>query len=374
MKLHRILALLRKEFGQLFKDKKLLPLVFVAPVLQLTFLGFAASLDVKNISVVLCDLDKTRESREFIEKFTNSGYFTIEYSTEDYASIQHYLDAHKATMALVIPRKFGDLLLRKETARVQVILDGSEGSAAAITMGYVNQIVAKFSRGILAELIGARGSIGGVNAQVRTWYNPSLRSRNFMVPGVLVLVLLVTTMNLTAMAIVKEKEIGTLEQIMVTPITPSELILGKLIPFVIIGVANVCVVLLVMVFGFGIPVKGSVPLLFALTGLFLMTTLGLGLFVSTISRTQQQAMMTAIFVVMMPMMYISGFAFPIENMPRFLQALSLLIPMRYYLVIVRSVIVKGVGISSLWFETGMLFFMGVAILAASILRFRKKLD
>jgi ABC-2 type transport system permease protein len=374
MNKQRILALLKKEFGQLFKDKKLLPIVFIAPVLQLTFMGYAASLDVKNISMVLCDLDKTRESREFVEKFTNSGYFTLEYSTEDYNSIQRFLDDHKAMMALVIPRKFGDAILRKESAKIQVILDGSEGSAAAITMGYVNQIVGKYSSEILAELVGNTGSIGGVNAQVRTWFNPSLKSRNFMVPGVLVLILLITTMNLTSMAIVKEKEIGTLEQIMVTPITPTELILGKLIPFTIIGVVNVCVVLFVMAFGFGIPIKGSVPLLFGLTGLFLLTTLGLGLFVSTISRTQQQAMMTAQFFVLMPMMYISGFTFPIENMPPFLQFISLGIPMRYYLVIVRSLILKGVGISSLWFEAGMLLFMGVTILIASVLRFRKKLD
>jgi len=374
MNKQRILALLKKEFGQLFKDKKLLPIVFVAPVLQLTFLGFAASLDVKNISMVLCDLDKTRESREFVERFTNSGYFTIDYSTEDYSTIQQYLDNHKTTMALVIPRKFGDKVLRKESAKVQVILDGSEGNAAAITMGYVSQIIGKYSTEILAELIAGNRSVGGVNAQLRTWFNPSLKSRNFMVPGVLVMILLITTMNLTSMAIVKEKEIGTLEQIMVTPITPTELILGKLIPFTIIGVVNVCVVLLVMVFGFGIPIKGSVPLLFGLTGLFLLTTLGLGLFVSTISRTQQQAMMTSMFLVMMPMMYISGFAFPIENMPPLLQYLSLGIPMRYYLKIVRSIILKGVGIQSLWFEAVMLFTMGMTILAASVLRFRKKLD
>jgi len=374
MNKQRIVALLKKEFGQLFKDKKLLPIIFIAPVLQLTFMGYAASLDVKNISMVLCDLDKSRESREFVEKFTNSGYFTLEYSTEDYNSIQQYLDNHKAMMALVIPRKFGDATLRKEPAKIQVILDGSEGSAAAITMGYVNQIVGKYSSEILAELVGSNGTIGGVNAEVRTWFNPSLKGRNYMVPGVLVMILLITTMNLTSMAIVKEKEIGTLEQIMVTPITPTELILGKLIPFTIIGVVNVCVVLFVMAFGFGIPIKGSVPLLFGLTGLFLLTTLGLGLFVSTISRTQQQAMMTAQFFVLMPMMYISGFTFPIENMPPVLQFISLGIPMRYYLVIVRSVILKGVGMSSLWFEAGMLLFMGVTILIASVLRFKKKLD
>ncbi len=374
MSVQRITALLKKEFGQLFKDRRLLPIVFLAPVIQLTLLGFAASLDVKNISMVICDLDKTAESRAFIQRFSNSGYFTIEYATEDYNSIQDYVDNNKVTMALVVPPRFGDKVLRKEPAKIQVILDGSEGNTAAISMGYVNQIIIGASTEILAEVLGGRALSGRVDAQVRAWYNPSLKSRNFMVPGVLVLILLITTTNLTAMAIVKEKEVGTLEQIMVTPIRSYELILGKLIPFTIIGLTNVCVVLTVMVFGFGIAVKGSVLLLFVLTAAFLMTSLGVGLFVSTISKTQQQAMMTAIFFVMMPMMYISGFVFPIENMPAPLQYLSLGIPMRYYLVIIRSIILKGVGFSTLWPQAVMLVFMGLAILVASALRFKKKLD
>ena len=374
MSLQRIIALLKKEFGQLFKDKKLLAIAFLAPVIQLTLLGFAASLDVKNISMVVCDLDKTETSRSFIQSFTNSGYFTIEYSTEDYGTIEEYVDNNKVTMALVIPAKFGDKVLRHEPANVQVLLDGSEGNTAAITMGYVNQIIVRSSTQILTEVFGGELPTGRVDAEIRAWYNPSLKSRNFMVPGVLVLILLITTTNLTAMAIVKEKEIGTLEQIMVTPIKPYELILGKLIPFTIVGLTNVCVVMSVMVFGFGIPIKGSVLLLFGLSGLFLLTSLGVGLFVSTISKTQQQAMMTAIFFMMMPMMYISGFVFPVENMPKLLQYLSMAIPMRYYLVIVRSIILKGVGLGTLWVEALMLLLMGTAILVASVLRFRKKLD
>ena len=374
MSLQRIIALLKKEFGQLFKDRRLLPIVFIAPVLQLTLLGFAASLDVKNISMVVCDLDKSAESRSMIQKFTNSGYFTMEYATEEYSAIQQYIDDNKVTMALVIPPRFGDKVLRREPAKIQVILDGSEGNTAAISMGYINQIIIGASTQILTEVLGARASAGRVDPEVRAWYNPSLRSRNFMVPGVLVLILLITTTNLTAMAIVKEKEVGTLEQLMVTPIRSFELILGKLFPFIIVGMTNVCVVLTVMVFGFGIPIKGSVLLLFVLTGTFLMTSLGVGLFVSTISKTQQQAMMTAIFFVMMPMMYISGFVFPIENMPMPLQYLSLFIPMRYYLVVVRSIILKGVGLDMLWPQAVMLLTMGLAILVASALRFRKKLD
>jgi ABC-2 type transport system permease protein len=374
MNIQRILALLRKEFGQLFKDKRLLPLVFVAPVLQLTFLGFAASLDVKNISMVICDLDKSVESRSLIQSFTNSGYFTVEYATEDYNSIQDYVDNNKVNMALVIPHRFGNNILAGQPAKIQVLLDGSEGNTAAITMGYVNQIVLGRSTTILTELLGGKVPSGRVNAEIRAWYNPSLKSRNYMVPGVLVLILLITTTNLTAMAIVKEKEVGTLEQIMVTPIRPVELILGKLIPFTLIGLVNVCVVLAVMVFGFAIPVKGSVLLLFLLSGFFLLNTLGVGLFVSTISRTQQQAMMTVVFFIVMPMMYISGFVFPIENMPKPLQVLSYFIPMRYYLIVLRSIILKGVGLSTLWPEASILLGTGITILTASALRFRKKLD
>ncbi len=374
MKAQRIIAILRKEFGQLFRDRKLLPIVFIAPVLQLTLLGFAASIDVKNISVVLCDLDKTAESRALAEKFVTSGYFTIEYATDDYASVPAYLDDNKASMAVVIPTGFARHLLRRETATLQLLVDGSEGNTAAIGVSYVSQITGQYATRILTEIAGPNGIRGGVVPEVRAWYNPELKSRNYMVPGVLVLILLITTMNLTSMAVVREKEIGTLEQIMVTPIRPAELIIGKLVPFTIIGAVNVAVVLLVMVFGFGIAVKGSVPLLLGLTAFFLLTTLGLGLFVSTITRTQQQAMMVGQFFILQPMMYVSGFTFPVENMPRLLQALSFGIPMSHYLVIVRSIILKGVGFGDLWFKAALLAFMGFCVLGASILRFHKKLD
>lgn len=366
--------MLLKEFGQIARDKRMLPIIFVAPVLQLILLGYAASLDVKNIPFVLCDLDKTKESRSFVQAFTNSGYFLMTYSTEEYKTIGEYLDGNKASMALIIPKKFGNTLLRKETAEVQILLDGAEGNTTAIIMNYANQIISRFSTERMMKVIGDVKKFGGVTLESRAWYNPTLVSRNFMVPGVLVLILLLTTMNLTAMAIVKEKEIGTLEQLLVTPLRPAEMILGKLIPFIIIGFMNVTVVLLVMIFGFDIPVRGSVPLLFVLTGFFLLTTLGLGLFVSTISNTQQQAMMVGIFAVMSPMMYLSGFVFPVENMPVILQYVATLIPMKYFLVVVRSIILKESGIAELWFEAMMLLGMGVFVLVASVLRFREKVD
>jgi ABC-2 type transport system permease protein len=374
MALHRIIALWKKEVGQLLKDRRLLPIAFVAPVIQLTFLGFAASLDVKNIPIVLCDLDKSAESRTLVSSFTNSGYFTLSYSTEDHGDIQRYLDNNMVTMALVIPPSYGEKILRREQATIQIILDGSEGNSAAITMGYVNQVVMRLSTNILTEYLGGKVPAGRVDGEVRAWYNPALKSRNFMVPGVLVLILLVTATVLTAMAIVKEKEVGTLEQIMVTPIRPLEFMLGKLVPYTIIGFGDICVALMVMVFGFGIAIKGSIVLLLTISGLFLLTTLGIGLFVSTISSTQQQAMMTVIFFILMPTMYISGFVFPIENMPQSLQVISLGIPMRYFLVAIRSIILKGVGLSTLWPQALILLAMGASILVASTLRFRKKLD
>lgn len=374
MNQQRLIAIIRKEYQQFFKDKKLLPIVFVAPILQLIFLGYAASLDVKNIAFVLCDLDKTSESRTFVQSFTNSGYFTLVYSTEKYDDVQGYLDRGKAAMALIIPPKFGAKIIRHETVDIQVLFDGSEGNSTAIAAGYVNQIINRFAQQSLASIVGDIRAVGGISAEIRAWYNPSLVSKRYMVPGVLVLILLLTTIILTAMAIVKEKEIGTLEQLLVTPLRPLELIIGKLIPFTIIGLIVVSLVLIVMVAGFSIPIRGSVILLYGFTGLFLMTSLGIGLFVSTISKTQQQAMMIGMFVILMPMMYLSGFVFPVENMPEVLQGIAALIPMKYFLTAIRSIILKGTGLTELWIEAVMLFAMGAAILTASVLRFKEKVD
>jgi ABC-2 type transport system permease protein len=374
MNLQRVVALLRKEFTQLSRDKKLLPIILLAPVLQLGLMGFAISVDIKDIAIAVCDQDKSAESRALAEKFVTSGYFTIEYATDDYKAVQGYLDEGKVTMVLVIPHRFGDRIVSKQPAKVQVLVDGSEGNTTAIAIGYFSEILGQYSANILADVAGPRRLMGGIDTEVRAWYNPELKARNYMVPGLLVMILLAGTMNLTSMAIVREKEIGTLEQIMVTPITPTELMIGKIVPFTAISSANAAVVVLTMVFGFGIPIRGSVPLLVGLSGCFLLTSLGLGLFLSTISRTQQQAMMVGQFFIIQPMLYLSGFIFPIDNMPKILQAVSWGIPMRHYLFIVRSLILKGVGLESLWLQACLLLLMGVAVLSGSILRFHKKLD
>jgi ABC-2 type transport system permease protein len=374
MNIQRIVALLKKEFTQLSRDKKLLPIILLAPVVQLALMGYAVSVEIKDIGIAVCDQDKSAESRALIEKLVTSGYFTVDYATDDYNDVRSFLDGNKVTMVIVIPHRFGDRIVGREQAKVQVLVDGSEGSTTAIAIGYLNQILLEYSSGILAEVVGTQHPLGGIDAEVRAWYNPDLKARNYMVPGVLVMILLAGTMNLTSMAIVREKEIGTLEQLMVTPITPTELMIGKIVPFTAISAANATVVLLVMVFGFGIPIRGSVPLLIGLSGLFLLTSLGLGLFLSTISRTQQQAMMVGQFFILQPMMYLSGYVFPVDNMPKILQAISWAIPMRHFLYIVRSLMLKGDGLQNLWLQALLLLLMGAGVLTGSILRFHKKLD
>ena len=374
MNIQRIVALLKKEFTQLSRDKKLLPIILLAPVVQLALMGYAVSVEIKDIGIAVCDQDKSAESRALIEKLVTSGYFTVDYATDDYNDVRSFLDGNKVTMVIVIPHRFGDRIVGREQAKVQVLVDGSEGSTTAIAIGYLNQILLEYSSGILAEVVGTQHPLGWIDAEVRAWYNPDLKARNYMVPGVLVMILLAGTMNLTSMAIVREKEIGTLEQLMVTPITPTELMIGKIVPFTAISAANATVVLLVMVFGFGIPIRGSVPLLIGLSGLFLLTSLGLGLFLSTISRTQQQAMMVGQFFILQPMMYLSGYVFPVDNMPKILQAISWAIPMRHFLYIVRSLMLKGDGLQNLWLQALLLLLMGAGVLTGSILRFHKKLD
>jgi ABC-2 type transport system permease protein len=270
----------------------------------------------------------------------------------------------------------GRSLAGRESVRVQIIVDGAESQSAIVGLNYATMIGLRYSRQILLERLRSTSpglSVPRVEPQVRVWYNPELRSRNFMIPGVLAMVLMIITMMLTSLGIVKERELGTMEQLIVTPVRPHELILGKLLPFFLIGLVEIAVVVAVAVFGFGVPVKGSVWLLFGLSPTFMLTTLGLGLFISTISRNQQQAMLTAAFFII-PQIILSGFVFPIENMPRPIQWLTYVVPLRYFLVIIRGLFLKAVGLSALWDETAALLVFGLAILGLSILRFRKKLE
>jgi len=368
--------IIRKEFIQLRRDRRMFFIVFFSPVLQLILLGYAANLDIRNIPVVFCDLDATRTSRDFIAQFPASGYFSIRATVNRVEDVDEYIDRGKAPLAIILPKGMGRNLAGRRSVRVQVIVDGAESQSAIVGLNYATMIGLKYSRQILLERLRSTSpglSMPRVEPQVRVWYNPELRSRNFMIPGVLAMVLMIITMMLTSLGIVKEKELGTMEQLIVSPVRPHELILGKLLPFFLIGLVEITVVVAVAVFGFGVPVKGSVWLLFGLSPTFMLTTLGLGLFISTISRNQQQAMLTAAFFII-PQIILSGFVFPIENMPRLIQGLTYVVPLRYFLVIIRGLFLKAVGLNALWDETAALLVFGLAILGLSILRFRKTLE
>lgn len=369
----KIKYIIRKEFLQLFRDKKLLPPIFVAPILQLLLLGYAVTLDVKNITLSVYDMDNSYSSRELTAAFTSSGYFILKFKSDNYHELEQNIQNNHISMGLVIPEDFESNIKTGKTAPVQLIVDGSDANASTIGLGYAKGVIGHFTMSLM-EGKKLPVQVSKINTEFRAWYNQELKSKNFMIPGVLALLLMIVTMMLTSMVIVKEKEIGTMEQLIVTPIKPIELIAGKLIPFIIIGFIDVTLVLLVAYFWFGVPLKGSIILLYALTGVFLLTTLGLGLFISTISKTQQQAMMATNFMFMMPFLYLSGFIFPIENMPKILQYVTYLIPLKYFLTIIRGIFLKGIGFNLLWDEFLILLLFGIGIFTISVLRFHKKLE
>ena len=371
-----IVEIIKKEFYQIRQDKRMLGMSVIAPVMQILLLGYAATTDIKNTNLVVCDMDKTSESRKFVQEFTNSNYFIEKYSVDVANDIDFYIEHGKASIALVVPRGFGHKLIGKQPAPVQVILDGAYANSATILLGYATQIVGSYSQSVTASYATTqRGPrVAKVLPEPRIWFNPDLKSSNYMVPGVVALVLMIITMTLTSLGIVKEKEIGTLEQLLVTPIKPYQLILGKLIPFTMIGFADVMVVLALAHYWFEVPLAGSLMLLFGLSGLFILTTLGLGLFVSTLAKSQQQAMLIAQFFFFMPFTFLSGFTFPIANMPTVIQYITYVIPLRYFLEIVRGIFLKGSHLSELWPQALTLFFIGVSVLTMSVLRFRRRLE
>ena len=373
-----ILAIIVKEFLQLRRDPRLFGIIFIAPVIQLILLGYAANLDINNINTVVYNQDKTAESRDFIEKFERSGYFTMNHYADNYDQVMNYINKGDDLWALVIPKDFEKRLQRGEQVKVQALFDGSDGNKASIAFGYVTGVVSSYSQSILVEAKERSGmqslAAVNINPELRVWYNPDLKTRVFMLPGIMGLLLTIITTSLMAMAIVKEREIGTLEQIIVTPIKPAQLIIGKTIPFIVFGFIDVLIVTVVMVYWFGIAIRGDFFFLMLASFIYVLSSLGLGLFISTVSKTQQQAMMVAMFGVLLPMNFLSGFAFPIENMPGWIQPITYLIPLRYYITILRGVILKGDGFFQLIPETAALLGIGILILAASSLRFRKRLE
>ena len=380
----RLKHMLIKEFIQLFRDPRIKPILFGAPLFQLLVIGYAVTTDVREVATAVADFDRSQESRELVRRFEGSGYFRILEYVADGRQLRELVDRGRVKAALQFAPGFSRALARGETATVQVIVDGTDSNTASVVLGYSTRIITRYNQERLEGRLAARrvaaGGValspqrmGGLELRSRAWYNPDLRSQAFYVPGVIAILIMLTLLLMTSMAIVREREIGTMEQLMVSPIRPAELILGKTLPFALIGYFDVILITTLAVFWFDVPIRGTLALLFGATALFLMSVLGIGLYISTISQTQQQAMMTTFFF-FQPAMLLSGFAFPIANMPEAVQWLTYLNPLRYFLVIIRGIFLKGNGADVLWPQLLALLLLGSIVLTASTLRFHKRLE
>ena len=379
MNLNRIHVLLKKELTQIRRDRSLFGILIVAPLIQLLILGNAATTDVRDISMAVRDNDHTYQSREYIRAVGASGYFEItalEGPEKDDAGL---LVSGKAGMVLVIPPGFGKQLTRNLPATVQVLVDGADSNFEVQGHNYLQKATRLYSerlvRVIEKDLALRRGiRLPSVVAESRAWYNPELTSTYYMVPALMGVLLLVTTMIVTSMSLVKEREEGTMEQVIVTPLRAGELIIGKLLPFVVIGLVEITLAITVILFVFQVPIRGNILALYFYSGLFLLTTLGLGLFISTLVKTQQQAMLIAGFFVMLPFVLLSGFIFPVENMPRPIQYIAAFIPLKYYITIIRGIFLKGTWWADLWPQALALLAWGGGILWLAVIKFHKRLD
>ncbi len=382
----RLRRIIRKEFIQALRDPRMRAMLVMPPLIQLMIFGYAASLDVDNAKIAWMDQDRTPESRELLAEFEGSGRFILAGFPDNERAMQTMMDRGQVDAVVRVLPGFGRDVERGKSTGVQVLLDGTNSNTAGIVSGFASQCIGRYSNEVMqrqqrSKMISATESAGGavsmaapqVASRTRVWFNPDLRSRNYFIPGVIVNIITLVTLSLTAMAIVREKEIGTMEQLMVTPIRPSELIIGKTLPFVLVGIWDMLLVMGAALVVFHVPFRGSFWLLFGTTLLFLLTTLGAGLFISTVSKTQQQAMMaTGLFF--QPFFMLSGFTFPVRNMPQLAQWLTWLNPVRYFMEIVRGVFLQGAGVEALWPQMVALAIFGVVILWLSVQRFHKQLE
>jgi len=371
-----------KEFKQVLRDRRMIGVLFGSPVAMLLIFGYAANTDVTGIDMVVVDEDRSAASRDFTRRFTASGYFSLEAAPDSPAEGTRLLDAGRADMMLHIGRGFTSGVKSGRGAAVQLILDGSDSSRASVIMAYVNRITGDYSFGYLQDrirILALARDAGGARAKQsvrlaeRALFNPDLASRNFLLPGVLGLLIALITIMLTSMSVVKERESGTMEQIIVSPLRPMEFVAGKTLPFAIIGFADICVVTLIAIAWFRVPFNGSFALLLVSGVLFILSTLAVGLYISTVSRTQQQAMLST-FLFFVPAILFSGFVFPIYAMPVPIQAVTFLNPLRYFITIIRGIFLKGVGAGVLWPEMLALFALGGALLFFSVRRFGGRME
>ena len=366
----RVKRMVIKEFIQVLRDRKMRGIMFVVPILQLLAFGYAVTMDVNNVATAVYDLDNSQESRELVRRLQSSGYFKVGYYPRSPRELRELLDRGKVVCAVQIDPGFSSDVKKGQPAAVQVILDGTDSNSTMVVMSYVTRILATYAQELTGPQI--RAVTAPATVETRVWYNPDLRSRNYNVPGVIAIMTMLICLTLTSMSVVREREIGTIEQLMVTPLRPVELILGKTLPFAAIGFFDMCLVTAVGVFWFNIPIKGSFALLGLATTIYLLSVLGFGLFISTIAKTQQQALM-ATFLFFAPAILLSGFMFPIENMPAVFQYATYLNPLRYFLVIIRGIFLKGTGLAILWQQMLSLLVLGLALMTLSALRFKKRL-
>ncbi len=365
----RLWQLVRKEFRQMLRDPRSQRMLFISPIVQLMLFGYAVNTDVRNARTFVVDLDHTAISRELLSSFTASGYFRIAgYGTRP-AEIASALDHGDVVLGLEIPRGFAADLAAGRQGAVQILVDGTSSNTATVAQGYATLIIQRFA----VSVAGGGRAAGGVDLRARAWYNPNLISRVYNVPGVIGTIIMLMGLLLTALAIVREREIGTLEQLMVSPLTPAELILGKCLPVVGVAFVDLLLISAVAMLWFHIPLVGSFPLLLFASLFYILSGLGLGLLISTVSNTQQEAFM-AMFFFFLPAIILSGFMYPVQNMPAIVQFLTLANPIRHYLVIVRGIFLKGAGFDVLWPQIATLAVMGVTVLAFATTRLKKTID
>jgi len=380
----RIYMIMRKEFIQALREPRMRIMLFLPPLLQLILFGFAVNLDVDHARIAWMDMDRTPESRDLRYRFEGSGRFDVVAEPRNEEEVRQLLDHAKVEAVVRVLPEFARNLMRSGGAQVQVLTDGTNSNTASLVSSYASEVIAKYSSDAVANRqnvlvltrspkAAANMNMPQVEARTRVWFNPDLHSRNYFVPGVVANIIMLVTLMLTALAIVREKEIGTMEQLMVTPLRPIELMLGKTLPFALVGLVDVVVITAAALIIFHIPFRGNPLLLLASAVLYLLTSLGAGLFLSTISQTQQQAMMASFFFTT-PAFMLSGFSFPVRNMPVVVQYLTYLDPIRYFMEIVRGIFLKGVGFSALWPQLLALLIYGVTVLSLSVARFHKSLD
>jgi len=373
----RLFSLVRKEFIQIVRDPRTLGLTFIMPIVQLFLLGYAATNDVRNVPLAIWDQDRSPASRELLAAYRAADYFTLAYDVDNEDQLRQLIDNGSARAGIIIPPNYAEHLAAGQTAQVAFVIDGSDPTVANTALAAATLIGQAKATRVALDRLAARGQAGAfqpaIEARTQVWYNPDLVSAYYMIPALIGTILQFLTVILTSSAIVRERERGTIEQLIVTPIRSWELMVGKLLPYVLIAFIDTIEILVIGVLLFGVPINGSLPLLLTLVALFLVSSLGTGLFISTIANTQQEATISALFT-MLPTIFLSGFFFPLAAMPKFLQIISYVIPLRYFLIIVRGIVLKGVGLEALWVEVVPLAIFSFVIMGAAAIRFRKRLD